>query len=192
MKREKVEDYIHVTNVIPSEVCDSIVEDIENKDWYPHTWYNASSDQFTSEETKELDVLSFDVKNHSILVPYVIEAARQYNMEYAYLDTERTNQIMGKFCSIRFNRYTNDQIMRKHYDHIHSIFDGTEKGIPVLSFVGNLNEDYEGGELVFFNGEVKLDLKKGDICMFPSCFMYPHQVYQVTKGKRYSFVTWGY
>lgn len=192
MKKERIEDYIHVTNVIPSNICDEIINDIENKDWYPHTWYNSSSNVYVSEETKELDVLSFDTKNHNILVPYVIEAARQYNMEYAYLDTERTNQIMSKFCAIRFNRYSNDQIMRKHYDHIHSIFDGEEKGIPILSFVGNLNEDYEGGELVFFNGEVKLDLKKGDICMFPSCFMYPHQVYQVTKGKRYSFVTWGY
>lgn len=36
--------------------------------------------------------------------------------------------------------------MRKHYDHIHSIFDGQRKGIPVLSMLGILNNDYEGGE----------------------------------------------
>ena len=192
MKKERIEDYIYVTNVIPSEVCDSLITDIEKNTWSPHTWYNPNTDVSTSEETKELDVLGANIEHHNILSPYIIEAARQYNSIYAYMDNLRTQQIVSKFCSIRFNRYSKDQIMRKHYDHIHSIFDGKEKGVPVLSFIGNLNEGYEGGELVFFDGEVKLDLKAGDICMFPSCFMYPHQVYEVTKGKRYSFVTWGY
>lgn len=192
MKKEKIEDYIHVTNVIPTEVCNLLINDIENHTWSPHTWYNPTTDAGTSEETKELDVLGASIEHRNILSPYIIEAGRQYNSIYAYMDTLRTDQIMSKFCNIRFNRYTKDQIMRKHYDHIYSIFDGKEKGIPVLSFIGNLNEGYEGGELVFFDGEVKLDLKSGDICMFPSCFMYPHQVYEVTNGKRYSFVTWGY
>ena len=29
-----------------------------------------------------------------------------------------------KFSPIRFNRYNTFTMMRKHYDHIHSIFDG--------------------------------------------------------------------
>mgnify|MGYP001213588018 CR=1 FL=1 len=33
-------------------------------------------------------------------------------------------------------------------------------------------------------------LKKGDVVIFPSNFMYPHRVEKVTKGTRYSFVTW--
>ena len=41
--------------------------------------------------------------------------------------------------------------MRKHFDHIHSIFDGQYKGIPVLSFIGILNNNYLGGELVINN-----------------------------------------
>jgi predicted 2-oxoglutarate/Fe(II)-dependent dioxygenase YbiX len=83
-------------------------------------------------------------------------------------------------------------LMRKHHDHIHSIFDGQRRGIPVLSFVGNLNEDYEGGELAFFDGETKFALKSGDICMFPSCFLYPHEVLEVTKGQRFSFALWAW
>ena len=35
--------------------------------------------------------------------------------------------------------------MAEHCDHIHSIFDGSIKGIPVLSVVGLLNDNYEGG-----------------------------------------------
>ena len=193
MKYDKVEDYIHVEkNLIPKDVCDYIISVIEIQKWSPHFWYNPLQNKMTSEETMELDILASNKEMQDLLTPFIIRAGAAYNSKYAYLDTTRTEQIMNKFCNIRFNRYRPGQIMRKHHDHIHSIFDGQEKGIPVLSFVGNLNEDYEGGELVFFDGETKVKLGTGDICMFPSCFMYPHQVYEVTKNQRYSFVTWGW
>jgi len=80
--------------------------------------------------------------------------------------------------------------MKKHYDHIHSIFDGQNKGIPVLSYVGNLNENYEGGNLLIC--DKPMNLKTGDICIFPSCFLYPHEVTEIKKGTRYSFVSWAY
>ena len=28
--------------------------------------------------------------------------------------------------------------------------------------------------------------------LFPSCFMYPHEVTEVTKGERYSFISWAF
>ena len=61
-------------------------------------------------------------------------------------------QMMGNFCSIRFNRYGPGQIMRQHHDHIHSLFDGKIKGIPVLTFILNFNDDYEGADL--FSGKI--------------------------------------
>ncbi len=81
--------------------------------------------------------------------------------------------------------------MREHYDHIHSIFDGERKGIPILSIVGFLNDDYEGGEFLF-SRKHEIPLKAGDILVFPSNFMYPHEVKEVTKGERYSFVAWAF
>ena len=57
-----------------------------------------------------------------------------------------------------------------------------------------LNDDYEGGELCFRepNGEneIKIENKKGKLILWPSNFMYPHTVKPVTKGTRYSVVTW--
>ncbi len=79
--------------------------------------------------------------------------------------------------------------MRQHHDHIHSLFDGVHKGIPVFSMIGNLNEGYEGAHLYFWDG-YKMPLGVGDICLFPSLFMYPHGVTEATRGKRYSFVCW--
>ena len=33
-------------------------------------------------------------------------------------------------------------------------------------------------------------LKKGDVIIFPSNFMYPHKVEPVTKGTRYYYISW--
>ena len=98
---------------------------------------------------------------------------------------------MNKFSTIRFNRYGNGQIMRQHHDHIHSLFDGNEKGIPVLSFILNLNDDYEGADLFFWENHV-VPLGKGDIIMFPSLFLFPHGVTEAKRGKRYSSVSWAW
>ena len=81
-------------------------------------------------------------------------------------------------------------MMREHYDHIHSIFDGKMKGVPIVSIVANLNEDYEGAE--FYCRGKEIPLKTGDILLFPSTFMYPHEVKEAKKGTRYSFVSWAF
>ena len=53
-----------------------------------------------------------------------------------------------------------------------------------------LNDDYEGGEISFFNDKARPFLKKGDMLIFPSGFTYPHQVLPVTSGTRYAVITW--
>jgi hypothetical protein len=53
-----------------------------------------------------------------------------------------------------------------------------------------LNDDYDGGEFAFFGREIKYKIKKGSVLMFPSNYMYPHEVLPVTRGTRYSIVTW--
>ena len=98
---------------------------------------------------------------------------------------------MNKFTGIRFNRYSVGQIMLQHMDHIHSIFDGNEKGIPVLSFILNHNDNYEGADLFFWENHI-VKLGRGDIIMFTSLFLFPHGVTEATKGTRYSAVSWGW
>ena len=80
--------------------------------------------------------------------------------------------------------------MALHCDHIHSMFDGNMKGIPILSVLGLLNDDFEGGEFLMFDDEKQINLKAGDIMVFPSVFLYPHRVAPVTKGIRHAFVAW--
>lgn len=59
-----------------------------------------------------------------------------------------------------------------------------------LSIIILLNDDYEGGELSFFHGEYVIRPKKNQAIVFPSTFLYPHEVKEVTSGTRYSVVTW--
>jgi predicted 2-oxoglutarate/Fe(II)-dependent dioxygenase YbiX len=80
--------------------------------------------------------------------------------------------------------------MREHFDHIYSLFDGNQRGIPVLSILILLNDDFQGGDFKI-NGQSQ-NMSKGDLIIFPSCFMFPHEVELVTEGTRYSLIAWGY
>ena len=190
--RTQLKDLIHVEKgIIPANLCDYIFQDTEKREWRPHTWYNAQANSFGSEETMELDVQGITPELQQLLTPIMIQAGAAYNQKYAYMKCDRTTQIMNKFSTIRFNRYKSGQIMRQHHDHIHSLFDGNEKGIPVLSFVLNLNDNYEGADLFFWENHV-VPLGKGDIIMWPSLFLFPHGVTEAKSGQRYSAVSWAW
>ena len=55
-----------------------------------------------------------------------------------------------------------------------------------------LNNEYEGGEFVFDlpEGQITIPQNMGDAVVFPSNFMFPHQVNKVTKGTRYAIIGW--
>jgi hypothetical protein len=191
----KLFDLIHVERgVIPTDLCDDVVKDVQTRPWKSHAWYSNITDTRDSNETKEFGIQFSTIELQEKLTSFVIESGKKYNNKYAYQHpscVERTGRFIFNFNSIRFNRYEPGQIMRQHHDHIHDIFDGQNKGIPVLSFILNFNDDYEGADLFFWEDTV-IKLGKGDIVMFPSCFLFPHGVTEATKGKRYSAVTWGW
>ena len=185
----QVLDFVWVKNVISKQICEDILSVIKNKEWHKHEWYNSVTGNKTSEKTKELDVQATDASLQQILTPSIIEAGKQYNQKFS-LKEDRMSQFINTFSPARFNRYEKGTMMRQHYDHIHSIFDGQRKGIPVLSMLGVLNNGYKGGE--FLVRDKKFKLKQGDMIIFPSCFMFPHEVKEVTMGTRYSFISWAF
>lgn len=60
----------------------------------------------------------------------------------------------------------------------------------ILSALLYLNDDYEGGEIEFPNSNVRFKPEAGSVIMFPSNFLYIHQVHPITKGTRYSLPNW--
>ena len=59
-----------------------------------------------------------------------------------------------------------------------------------LSLVYYANDNYEGGELIFDRWKVSIKPKRNQLVLFPSNFMYTHEVKPVISGTRYSVVSW--
>ncbi|MDJ0714647.1 MAG: 2OG-Fe(II) oxygenase [Prochloraceae cyanobacterium] len=93
-------------------------------------------------------------------------------------------------------RYEPGQFYKRHVDNLllRNRFDEASKGIPIrdVSIVGYLNEDFEGGETYFDRQNLKLKPEMGNVAVFPAFWTHPHQSLPVTKGVKYSFVTWLY
>ena len=182
-KALELRDFIYVENHIPRELCEETLDYIEVMNWRPHQWssYNREDGVNNDNGTRDDDpsVLSLPNENHNTKLRNHVHDA--INNHYG----SRLN-----LHALRFNRYPVGARLKKHDDHITTLFDGKRKGIPILSIIGQLNDDYEGGELVI-NDEI-IPLKQGDICIFPSVYLYPHEIRTVTKGERISFVAWAY
>jgi hypothetical protein len=84
--------------------------------------------------------------------------------------------------AFNFIKYGPGQHFREHHDH------GFSYNCTV-SLVSYPNDDYEGGELFFRLQNLKVKPEAGDLFIFPSNFMYPHQAMPVTSGTKYSIVT---
>ena len=185
-----IEDYIIVENTIPKELCKELIDECNKKEWKKHTWNNYAEGTFQSEETKELDVMPCTKEQQDKITPYLVKALEEYQIKCSWPGQKTSPPWLTKFSPIRFNKYEVGNTMREHYDHIHSIFDGKMKGVPLVSIVANLNDNYEGAE--FYCRGKEIPLKTGDILLFPSNFMYPHEVKETKKGVRYSFVSWAF
>ena len=72
------------------------------------------------------------------------------------------------------------------YLSIHSDSDADAASVTA-SF--NINSDYDGGEICFWNDHC-LDRHENSIHVYPSNHLFMHEVKPVTKGSRYSVITW--
>ena len=180
--------YIKVYDAIPKELCDETVKLLSNSeiDWQQHLFYNrATETEFSRSGEKELDVSYEITATNEELMRIVWESIHKYitELNFHWFDG------WAGFSALRFNKYSESRLMAKHCDHISSMFDGERRGVPILSIVGVLNDDYEGGEFVMFD-DTTIELPKGSLLVFPSNFLYPHEVLPVTKGTRHTFVSW--
>ena len=186
-----VDDYILTYNVLPKPLCRSLIKECDETSWTKHKWstYGQKESEYSAKE-KELDILNSPPEQFKTLGPLIMKAVMLYQAKVSWSEDHCRPPWIHKISQVRFNKYQKGTKMRTHYDHIQSLFDGKLKGIPIVSVVGLLNDNYEGGEFMCRGKEVKL--VRGDILLFPSNFMYPHKVNELTKGTRYSFVRWAF
>jgi hypothetical protein len=191
--KESLKDYIlHLDKWIPQNIIDKSIKELSDSNtWKKHRYtHSITFTEMNKNKDKELDICyGINLTYLKDLHELTWKALEKY-IVIEKLGGEAFNGWKG-FSPIRFNRYNKDQIMDKHCDHIQSLFTGERRGIPVLSIVAVLNDDYEGGEFIMFD-DYEIKFKAGDLIVFPSVFLYPHLVKPVKKGVRYSFVSWCY
>jgi predicted 2-oxoglutarate/Fe(II)-dependent dioxygenase YbiX len=174
----QLENYILVIpNIVPDELCDAIIKEYEALDIWEDAAINSGVNRHSDKKTR--------------------------NCEITKISKGKTDQAVFKCASSAFQEYINvfpkcNITQDSGYDllkyseggfyvqHIDSIENATRS--VACSFL--LNDDFEGGEFGFFDGKIKHTLKKGSAIMFPSNFMYPHEITPVTSGTRYSIITW--
>lgn len=181
-----INDYIFITSVIPDEDCDLLMSHIEKSpNWKKHSWYSSNDNSYKTNENHELDILSDDIIGQKFVTKYTVQAVQNYN-SYV-LENSLNSPEVSTISGVRFNRYLPNSMMRPHIDHIR---EEGQQGIPILTILGELtgHENYDGGEFKI-NGQSFL-LNKGDFIIFPSVFLYKHEVSLMTSGTRYSMVGW--
>ena len=97
--------------------------------------------------------------------------------------------------SYQISKYEVGDFHKQHIDGVgtegEKMIDPTKENlhnkVRKLSMIVNLNDDFEGGDLILYNdGLIKQN--KGCITFFPSYLL--HEITPVTKGTRYSLSMW--
>lgn len=184
-----IKEYVKFYDLLSVKECKRITTKLKkNKKWEKHTYYDAvtnSHESFDDDLFICYDNLEEDRKMVMDKLWYSVNSYVRKDLSFM---NSWFNSWSG-YSPLRWNKYSVGTKMKIHCDHIQTLFDGEHKGVPILTILGALNENYEGGELIFWENE-RIELKTGQIVIFPSNFMYPHQVNPVTKGARFSFVSW--
>jgi len=92
---------------------------------------------------------------------------------------------------------------RRHIDGVcsdlllHPTYHIKIKSVRILTLVGLLNDNFEGGVYNFPEQNIQLKLKAGSVLVFPPYFTHPHEVSSIIQNNknnikyRYIFSSWG-
>jgi predicted 2-oxoglutarate/Fe(II)-dependent dioxygenase YbiX len=163
------------------EECDSLIREYEQRN------EEAVLEHSKNYHTNQVDYSSFKVvplqpKTDSFNFirqksKEVVDIYLNYLDEPKFFFTDSLKKSLRFSHNYRIMKYETDASIHPHSDHDAGIYGS-------LTF--NLNEDYEGGEFKFFNGNYTVPLSKGDALIFPADYFWVHEVSPVTKGSRYS------
>ena len=163
--------------------CEAITTSYEKTAmWHKSTFYDGKKDTGTSQVAMQELWINNEMPYFEELKKSFAICTDDYKSVYKTLDYSLT------CTNFRLNFYREGGFMNQHIDNIHHSH-GQQYGYPHITSLIFLNDDYEGGEFVIC-GDKQIEKKQGSAIIFPSNFMYPHEVKKVTKGKRFSVMTW--
>ena len=173
-------------NFLSKEFCNKTIDQLKKAEWKKHNFFNLKTKESKPRSGyRELEVSDNVISNNEEIMKKLYDALGHYFKELNF----KWFCTWYGYSKIRYNKYSKGQKMAIHCDHIHSLFPSQEGGVPKLSCLGALNDDYKGGEFVMFTDTI-IKLKQGELLIFPSSFLYPHEVKPVKEGKRYTYISW--
>jgi predicted 2-oxoglutarate/Fe(II)-dependent dioxygenase YbiX len=182
----KLEDFVQVfDNVLSPENCNLILDEYKNTSEWDDTRTGDGQISKNIRNCMEIGLSlnqvleqNFDVRKNldNIVFESVKKVIDNYN---ALVPTFRVDIDTG----YNLLRYREGEFYTQHTDS----FKEQQRS---LSCSIQLNEDYEGGEFALFDREMMIRTSPGSAIVFPSNFMYPHEIMPVIKGTRYSIITW--
>ncbi len=190
LRHPNLKDHIFDYPLLSEHECDQIVSTLdEADDWDTFVWYNSDHEHVDVDKQSHLK----STINHTVtdvIQPHINdELFNAFHSKYHDPDITTGESFWENCSGIKFNKYSVGDYLSPHHDHIRDFFQGQFRGIPVTSVVGVLNDDFEGGEFVFWR-EHSVKIKKGHVLAFPALYLFPHEVTPVTSGVRYSWITW--
>lgn len=90
---------------------------------------------------------------------------------------------IARYESPQLLRYGPNQLFHDHIDD-HPFF---PRRVSLTFYV---NDEYEGGDIEFRRFGLRIKAKANQLLVFPSNYVYNHQVHPVTDGLRYVVVQW--
>tara|TARA_R100000005_G_C4982235_1_gene191686 strand:+ start:983 stop:1570 length:588 start_codon:yes stop_codon:yes gene_type:complete len=187
----KVSDYVK-TYKLPSNFCSQALDFISNIDsWRSHNWTNESLGytRLTSRDKKEEPLMHVS-KDAPLFTDVTASLLEKYYSDFPH-------SVCSRFTLPKFIKYTKGMSMKDHTDNITAIFNSYSqhdpKGVPVLSIVGVLKSAKKGGQF-FINyqdgSREEFLTDDGSVVIFPSNFIYRHEVSEILEGERISFSSW--
>ena len=173
----------HYKNIVSDSLCDNIISTDFN---YTESTYSTHKGLSPDKKRVEMDEIWIRNKQpfYNELKESVSNVADLYAKEVKKSDRDF---VVQKTTDFRLNKYEKGGYMSLHCDNIHHSH-GQKYGYPQATVLLFLNDDFKGGD--FIVSELHLNIKKGYAIIFPSNFMFPHEVKKVTSGTRWSIVSW--
>lgn len=179
-----------INGLVPKDVCKKIIDIFEkHQKKIGHGYGFESSLKF---KTLKIEKDNFECLNLSLIknpteeITLALNEAKKYIsiMIANYVLHIKTKKICPDFNDILIKSSGNVRILKYDvgsYIGDHSDISELERASCTL----NLNEEYEGGEFRFFDGQIKESFKTGDAMIFPAEPIWVHGTEPVTKGTRY-------
>lgn len=181
-------NYISFVGHYKKMVNDSLCDDIMNTDFlYSKSTYANHYGKSQDDDRVKMDEIWIrkNEKFYDKLKDIILEVTDLYSKQME--KRNKRNFVAQMFTDFRVNKYEKGGYMSLHCDNIHHSH-GQQYGYPQATCLLFLNDDFKGGQ--FIVSDLHLNIKKGDALIFPSNFMFPHEVKKIEEGTRWTIVSW--